>query len=46
MRFWEEAVKVYPHKQLLINLSYLHKQYGNDQKSMYYYRLSEATKEK
>lgn len=44
MRFWEEAVQVYPHKQLLINLSYLHKQYGNDKKSIYYYKQSEKVK--
>ncbi|MDD3961950.1 MAG: tetratricopeptide repeat protein [Bacteroidales bacterium] len=42
--FWEEAVKIYPHKQLLVNLSYLHKQYGNEQKSLYYYRQSEKVK--
>lgn len=46
MRFWEQAVQVYPHKQLYINLSYLHKQYGDDSKSMQYYRLSEKTKVK
>lgn len=44
MHFWEEAVKVYPHKQLLINLSYLYKQYGDDKKSLYYYRQSEQVK--
>ena len=44
MRFWEDAVKVYPHKQLLINLSYLHKQYGNEKKSLYYYQQSEKVK--
>ncbi|PIE87734.1 MAG: hypothetical protein CSA04_05510 [Bacteroidetes bacterium] len=43
MRFWEKSVETFPHKQLLINLSYLYKQYGDQDKSIQYYRYSEKT---